>query len=279
MPSKLTDGIARGYIIPIGGAEKKFNQPVILKKFVSLSGGKKAKIVILPTASKLSDTGPRYVEIFESLNVKEAVSLPINLRSDCSKESYLEHLESATGIFITGGNQLRLSTIMGGTPLARLVRKLNARGTHVAGTSAGAAIIPEHMISGGIGGSTPKEDGVTLSPGLGLTNALIIDQHFRQRDRLGRLLTALSYNPFATGIGLDEDTAVFIRPDNTFEVVGSGGVTVVDPSNISYSSMGSARKGEAISLFGLNLHILGQGNSFNMNTREAIVSEKLIHHS
>ena len=139
--------------------------------------------------------------------------------------------------FLTGGNQLRLSTTLGGTSVARRLRSTNANGVHIAGTSAGAAFLCEHMIAFGDDGSSPRANAVTLAPGLGLTNYVIIDQHFRQRDRLGRLLTALAYNPFANGLGLDEDTAAFIGPDHRLEVVGTGAITVVDPSHLEFSSM------------------------------------------
>ena len=115
------------------------------------------------------------------------------------------------GVFLTGGNQLRLSTMIGGTEVAKAIRRRNAEGMHVAGTSAGAAFLCEHMIAFGKEGASPRAKIVTLAPGLGLTNRVIIDQHFRQRDRLGRLLTALAYNPFAIGIGLDENTAALHR--------------------------------------------------------------------
>jgi cyanophycinase len=170
---------------------------------------------------------------------------------------------------MTGGNQLRLSTTLGGTPVAQLIRRRNAAGMHVAGTSAGAAFMPEHMIAGGGEGSTPSPDKVTLAPGLGLTNKFIIDQHFRQRDRLGRLLTALAYNPFLVGIGLDEDTAAFIRPGDDLEVVGSGGLTIIDPAELTHSSMDVARSGEPVSLTNVKLHILISGGRFDVATREA----------
>src|SRR5690606_31167736 len=144
------------------------------------------------------------------------------------EQNRLDAIEDATGVFFTGGNQLRLSTLLGGTPVAKLVRILNARGVTVGGTSAGASILSEHMIAFGREGSSPTAGSVRLAPGLGLTNRFVIDQHFRQRDRLGRLVAALAYNPFAIGIGLDEDTAAFIGPDDTLEVEGSGSVTIVD---------------------------------------------------
>jgi cyanophycinase len=138
--------------------------------------------------------------------------MDFDTRRDCQEPGRLERLEQATGIFFTGGNQLRLSTLLGGTPVAKLIRIQNANGVTVGGTSAGASILSEHMIAFGDEGSSVISGSVRLAPGLGLTNRFIIDQHFRQRDRLGRLLTALAYNPFAVGIGLDEDTAAFIGP-------------------------------------------------------------------
>ena len=267
-PAASPANIDRGWIIPIGGAEDKENDKTILNRFCKLSGGKDAKILVIPTASQLEDTGPRYVEIFEEMGA-QSMYIPVDEREDCFKEEIIDKLNLATGIFITGGNQLRLSTILGGTPVAKLIRSLNAKGVHVAGTSAGAAIISEHMIAGGKPGPTPKEDGATMAPGLGLTNKVIVDQHFRQRDRIGRLLAALSYNPFMSGLGIDEDTAAFISPDNILEVVGAGAITVADPSDLIHSSMHDARRKENITLIGLKLHILGEGSKYNLDTREA----------
>ncbi len=266
-PSPEDNGHTRGYVIPIGGAEERTGAQRVLKRFVRLCGGRKASIAIIPTASNLPDTGDKYIEIFKKIGVREAVSLPINERAETDRQDYLDHLEQADGIFITGGNQLRLSTILGGTEVAKKIRRLNARGVHIAGTSAGAAIMPEHMIAGGDAGAMPSGDGVNLAPGLGLTNALLIDQHFSQRHRLGRLLTAISYNPFMLGIGIDEDTAIFIDPEQSFEVVGSGAVTVIDPVHLSYSSMSKASKNEALSMLDLKLHILSKGCTFDILER------------
>lgn len=259
----------RGYVVPIGGSEDREGACVILKKFAKLCGGGKANIVIIPTASVLADTGQKYVEIFNRLGVSNVVSLQIEERLDGERQEFLDRLDLATGIFITGGNQLRLSTILGGTEVAQKIRRLNASGVHVAGTSAGAAIMPEHMITGGATGTAPSRGGVILAPGLGLTNSLLIDQHFNERDRLGRLLTAISYNPFRVGVGIDEDTAIFIDPEQRFEVVGSGAVTVVDPSTLTYSSMSEAAKTDALSLLDLKLHILSKGCSYHIADRIA----------
>ncbi len=270
--SKVAEGKQRGWIVPIGGAEEKENSPSILRRFVSLAreaGGDAADIVVIPTASQLASTGPRYERIFAELGVERVSSLDFDTRRDAEEPGRLERLRQASGVFFTGGNQLRLSTLIGGTSVAKAVRAMNAAGVPVAGTSAGAAFISEHMIANGSEGSTPVAGSVRLAPGMGLTNRFIIDQHFRQRDRLGRLLTALAYNPFAVGIGLDEDTAAFIAPDNTVHVEGSGGITVVDASEVQFSSMDSVNEGHPVCLLGLKLHILTQGATFNLHTRQA----------
>jgi cyanophycinase len=260
---------ARGYIIPVGGAEEKIGDVAILRRFAELCGGGNCSIAIIPTASMLNETGSRYEELFRGLGVREARSIPIAHRSDCNRKDWLELLDEVDGIFLTGGNQLRLSTMIGGTEVAKAIRRRNAEGVHVAGTSAGAAFLCEHMIAFGKEGASPRARTVTLAPGLGLTNRVIIDQHFRQRDRLGRLLTAIAYNPFAIGIGLDENTGGFIAPDETLEVVGSGALTIVDPSGLEFSSMARVRKNDAVCLIGLKLHILDQGSTFNLHTRAA----------
>jgi cyanophycinase len=267
--SKVADGQQRGWIIPIGGAEDKDNSPAILKRFVELAGGSDADIVVIPTASQMRDTGPRYERLFGDLGAERVVSIDFDTRRDADEPSRIARLEQASGVFFTGGNQLRLSTLIGGTPIAKAIRVLNARGVPVSGTSAGAAFISEHMIAFGDEGSTPIAGSVRLAPGLGLTNRFIIDQHFRQRDRLGRLLTALAYNPFAVGIGLDEDTAAFIAPDNAVHVEGSGAITVVDASEVEFSSMAEIEEGQPVCLLGIKLHLLTRGATFNLHTRVA----------
>ncbi len=268
-PAPSTDNSQRGYIIPIGGAEEKLGNPEILERFVNLCGGTDARISIIPTASQLEDTGRNYEKLFRKLGCKHARVLAFETREDCQSSEDLAYIDKSHGVFMTGGNQLRLSTTLGGTEVAQRIRRRNAEGMHVAGTSAGAAFMPEHMIAGGYEGSTPSPDMVTMAPGLGLTNKFIIDQHFRQRDRLGRLLTALAYNPFAVGLGLDEDTAAFISPDESLEVVSSGGITLIDPTDLSYSSMDKARRGDPVSLLDVRLHILISGGRFDIATREA----------
>jgi cyanophycinase len=269
MPSKIPEGESRGWIVPIGGAENKENDRHILERFVRISGGRAADIVVIPTASRMHETGPRYEQLFKEIGAAQVAVMDFDTRRDCQEAGRLRRLEQASGIFFTGGNQLRLSTLLGGTPVAKLIRVRNAHGVTVGGTSAGASILSEHMIAFGDEGSAVISGSVRLAPGLGLTNRFIIDQHFRQRDRLGRLITALAYNPFAVGIGLDEDTAAFIGPDETVEVHGSGGVTVVDAADMSYSSISEVGEGQPVCVLGLRVHILVEGATFNLHTRLA----------
>lgn len=268
-PAKVPETMRRGWIVPVGGAEKKDDNPVILRRFIEICGGAEARIAVIPTASELEDTGARYERLFHELGAGQARSLDYRRRIDTSNPELLAWLEDATGVFLTGGNQLRITTILGGTSVTRSIRSLNAAGISVGGTSAGAAVLSEHMVAFGESGSTPLVGRVTLAPGLGLTNRVVIDQHFRERDRIGRLLAAIALNPFAVGVGLDEDTAAFIDPDDVLHVVGSGAVTVIDANKLEHSSMGSAELGQPICMTGLKLHILPGGGIFDLHNRIA----------
>jgi cyanophycinase len=268
-PAKIEGDKKRGFIVPIGGAEDKEGAANILRKFIEVSGGSRARIVIIPTASTLEDTGRRYEKLFRKLGADEAKSLPIASRDEAGKGEWLDYIEKANGIFVTGGNQLRLTTILGGTPIAKAIRRANARGVTVGGTSAGAAILSEHMIAYGAEGHTPHAGRVTLVPGFGLTNRIMIDQHFRQRDRLGRLLTALAYNPFAVGVGLDEDTAAFIDEKKRLTVVGAGAITIVDASELAHSSIAETKEGKPVCMTNIRLHVLVDGGTFDLETRRA----------
>jgi cyanophycinase len=268
-PSIVQPNQERGWIVPVGGAEEKIQDPSILKRFVDISGNGNAHIAVIPTASQLDDTGTRYEEIFRDLGVDRCTSLPYEERGDADRDDWHDILENATGIFFTGGNQLRISTILGGTRVAQTIRKRNASGITVGGTSAGAAILPEHMIAYGTTGETPMAGMVSLAPGLGLTNRFVIDQHFRERDRLGRLLTALSFNPFAVGLGIDENTAAFISPDNVIHVEGAGAVTIVDVADVKHSSVAYADEGEPLCITNVKLHILPQNATYDLTKRIA----------
>jgi len=269
-PSKVAEGAQRGWIVPIGGAEDKEGDMRVLRRFLELCGGKAADIAVFPTASRLNDTGERYEQLFCEMGARNVSVLDFDTRRDAQERNRVAQIEQASGIFITGGNQLRLSTILGGTPVAQAIRACNAQGIPVGGTSAGAGILSEHMIAGGDSDNpTPRADSVRLAPGLGLTNRVVIDQHFRQRDRFGRLLAALAYNPFAIGLGVDEDTGAFIGPDNVIEVEGSGAVTVVDADDLKFSSMAQVDGDAPVCMLGLQVHVLTAGATYDLESRRA----------
>ncbi|MGH2557756.1 MAG: cyanophycinase, partial [Thermomicrobiales bacterium] len=189
----------------IGGAEDKLDDKIILSTFTQIAGGTSARIAIVPTASSIEAAGERYKAIFLSMGVDQADVIYIGNREDANSEDPVEILEEATGIFLTGGNQMRLASIVGGTRTAQLVRERNEAGAIVAGTSAGASILSSHMVAYGASGPTPKMRMAHMIAGFGLVSELIIDQHFQQRERIGRLLSLVASNPGLLGVGIDED--------------------------------------------------------------------------
>jgi len=258
----------QGLLMAIGGAEDKIRERVILRAFVEAAGGPDANVVVLATASEFAETGDRYAGIFESLHADTVEVLRVRSREDAlaAGSGVLDLLEFASGLFITGGSQLRISAALGGTAIADTIRRRHAAGMVVAGTSAGAAILSEHMISMGDSGATPRRRLVQMAKGLGLAPELVIDQHFRQRDRLGRLVTALSYNPDPLGIGVDEDTAAVIHRGE-LRVIGSGAVTVLDASGVRYTDSSEVRRGQALSMLGLKLDFLTSGCRYDLQRR------------
>jgi cyanophycinase len=265
-------GMTAGILIAIGGAEDKLKGRVILRHFLEACGGSDARVVVLATASELAETGERYSELFYDLDAEHVEVLRISNREealDAGPEAH-DMLELATGLFITGGSQLKLSSALGGTPIADAIRSRHAAGMVVGGTSAGASLMSEHMISMGEGGGTPRRRLVQMAKGLGLAPGLIIDQHFRRRDRLGRLMTALSYNPGPLGVGVDEDTALIIEPDGTLSVLGSGAVTVVDASGMRFTDSYAVQRDQPVAMLGLRLDFLTSGCRYDLHHRAAL---------
>jgi cyanophycinase len=183
----------------------------------------------------------------------------------------LEVLDDVTGVFLTGGNQMRLASIVGGTPVARKVRALNQAGAAVAGTSAGASILSSHMVAYGASGPSPRMRMAQMTAGFGLVPGVVIDQHFRQRDRIGRLLALVAMSPELLGIGIDEDTAALFTGD-TLEVLGRHSVTIVDGSNIE-SDIHRVKGHGAITVSGAVLHVLSAGNRFDLIERKLLPNE------
>ncbi len=257
-----------GLVMAIGGAEDKIRERVILRHFVEACGGPDAHLVILATASELPETGERYADLFYQLEADAVDVLRVRTREDAlaADEETLDLLEYATGLFMTGGSQLRITSALGGTRLAEAIQRRHRAGMVVAGTSAGAAAISEHMISMGDGGATPRRRLVQMAKGLGFAPNVVIDQHFRRRDRLGRLLTALSYNPEPLGLGIDEDTAAVIDGD-VLHVLGSGAVTVVDAAGLRYSDADGVDQTQPIAMLGIKLDFLTSGCRYDLSRR------------
>jgi cyanophycinase len=268
--------VCQGPVMPIGGAEEKNGRKdddAILSRFVDLAGGKRARIAVIPTASEEPEAaGQRYVEVFGKLGAKAVDVLEVNERPEANEDPALELLSQATGIFITGGDQARLVSLLSGTKVMECIRLRNAEGVTVAGTSAGASIVASHMLVGGTGLAGNSNDAaarkamVELVAGFGLLQDLIIDQHFSERGRLGRLLSAFAANPGLVGIGLDEDTAIVIDREGKLEVLGSGMVTLIDGRNAT-SDYFEREIGDVLTVVDSSLHVLGPGRRFELNTR------------
>jgi cyanophycinase len=261
-----------GRLMAIGGAEDKTRERVVLRRFVELCGGQQGRLLVLATSSELADTGERYSDIFRELGIGQVAALRIGNREEAlaAGPEVLDLLPGASALFLTGGSQLRFSSALGGTPLAAAIRSRHAAGMVVGGTSAGASLLSEHMIALGDGGSTPRRRLVHLAQGLGLAPELIIDQHFRRRDRLGRLLTALSYNPTPLGVGIDEDTAVVIEPEGTLQVIGAGAVLVLDARPMRFTDSYAVRRGQPLAMLGLKLDVLTAGCGYDLRRREGL---------
>lgn len=269
LPESMATG--PGILMPIGGAEDKFDDKVILSEFVRLSGGGEARIAIVPTASSIETAGLRYKALFLGIGAKSAEVVYIGSREEANATENLDLVANATGVFLTGGNQMRLSSIIGGTELEKLVRERHEAGATVAGTSAGASILSAHMVAMGASGATPKLRMAQMFAGFGLISNVIIDQHFRQRDRIGRLLALVAGNPGLLGIGIDEDTSVIIDNEGILRVLGRHSVTIVDGSHMKSDIFEVKRYGD-ITISDARMHVLGGDRLFDMNTRKMIDS-------
>ena len=268
--------VTQGPVMPIGGAEETEPGGQILERFVDLAGGKKARIAIIPTASDDPQrSGDGYATLFREMGAGEADWLRVERREDANAEPAIALLREATGIYITGGDQARLVRLLVGTLVMECVRMRNADGVIVAGTSAGASILSALMMAGGTGvggnsnGSAARKGMVDVVAGFGLLQDIIVDQHFSQRGRMGRLLSVFAGTPGLIGIGLDEDTAVLINREGTLEVLGSNMVTIVDGRN-TISDYFDRQDGEVLTIAGSSLHALAGGRLFDVDAREAV---------
>jgi cyanophycinase len=268
--------VSQGPVMPIGGAEETEPGGEILERFIELAGDKKARIAIIPTASDDPQrSGEGYATLFREMGAKEADWLRVERREDANAEEALSLLREATGIYITGGDQARLVRLLVGTLVMECIRMRNADGVIVAGTSAGASILSALMMAGGTGvggnsnGSAARKGMIDVVAGFGLLQDIIIDQHFSQRGRIGRLLSVFAGTPGLIGIGLDEDTAVLIDREGTLEALGSNMVTIVDGRDTT-SDYFDREEGEILTITGSSLHVLARGRRFDLDVRRVI---------
>ncbi|MCW2760645.1 MAG: cyanophycinase [Marmoricola sp.] len=271
--------LGEGDLLVIGGAEDKLGKRTVLKEFVERAGGADARIAVVPTASSL---GPEiidvYAALFTRLGATEVYGVRPENRTAASDPELVADLEGATGIFMTGGNQLKLSTVIAGTPFGQAIIDARGRGVTIAGTSAGASIQSSHMVAFGPGGSTPKQRMTQVAAGLGLVENCVIDQHFAQRNRYGRLLKIVSQSPQLLGMGVDEDTAAIITSTDSGQVLrvaGRGSVTLMDGTHMVTNSH-EAREHRPILASGVVLHVLPAGAEFDLDARVLLAPKPFV---
>ena len=265
---------SKGYLLLIGGAEDKNRDCKILEKVVNLSGESKACLTVITVATtRPEQVGGDYVRFFSRLGVKDVVALDIKTRQEAQKDYIAERIEKSTGIFFTGGDQLRITSLLGGSRFYHDLHDAYKKGVVLCGTSAGASVMSDTMIVEGDGNQTPAGSLINMAPGMGLLEEVVVDQHFAQRGRIGRLLTAVACNPYVLGVGIDEDTAILINPKAVFTVEGSGTVTVIDGSAVEYTNVSELAPGEPLAMFNAKIHVLSPGTSFDLSTRRPFPEE------
>ncbi len=274
--SNIVMSKTHGQLLIIGGAEDKEGECTILREFVRRAGGTKARIAIMTAATSLpGEVGDNYIRIFERLGAEDVRVVDTVEREDAENPSALEAIEKATGVFFTGGDQARIISRIKDTKLDEAIHKRYQEGIVVGGTSAGAAMMPDMMIVEGDSTTNPRFEVVEMGPGMGFLPGVVIDQHFSQRGRLGRLISALAQQPAILGFGIDENTAIAVS-DNQFEVIGEGVITVVDESTLTHSNAGEILKDEPLAVCGARLHILPHGYKFDLKTRKPILNNGVV---
>jgi cyanophycinase len=256
---------SHGHLVIIGGREDKQHDMAILRRFVELSGGPSAKIVVITAASAAMDhMWETYERAFADLGVTRHLHLHLDSRQDANDELRIRDVRDADGIFMTGGDQKRLLAIIGGTKLdAEMHAALKLRGACIGGTSAGASAMSGHMLAQGRAELHPEKGSVSLGAGLGFLHKVVVDQHFSERQRLSRLLSVVAQNPYLQGIGIDEDTALVVERGVGIEVVGQGAVTVVDGRAMS-TNVAEIADHETPELIDVRLHLLPAGSKYSL---------------
>lgn len=265
----------KGNLIIIGGAEDKYGESEILKQVVNEISEKHGKLMVLTTATEMPDeVGSDYRNVFSRLGVQEIDILNINTRDDANSEENVERIKNTNGIFFTGGDQLRITSILGGTKVYTALLVAYSEGTLIVGTSAGASVMSSTMIVDGKSNDAARKCTLKMAPGLGLIEETIIDQHFEQRGRIGRLLCGVAENPFVLGIGIDENTAIRVYPDAHFEVLGENAVTIVDGKTIKSSNVSELKPDEILAITNVTIHILPRGYGYDLKKREVLRLKK-----
>jgi cyanophycinase len=260
-----------GQLVIIGGAEDREGGCEILREFVRLAGGARSRLVIISVASDAPrEVAGLYEKTFRRLGVRQVRSLDVAARADANRDEAVAAIASATGVFFTGGNQLRITRLLGGTRLDTALHCRRGEGLVVAGTSAGAAMMSSVMIVGSAPTMTLRAGVVELGSGLGFLPGVLIDQHFEQRGRLRRLLAAIAQHPHELGLGIDEDTGVVVD-GHTFEVFGAGSVTVIDAGGVTHTNLGEAERHELLAICGVHIHVLPAGYRFDLRNRTPVL--------
>jgi cyanophycinase len=271
----VTKKAGKGSLIAVGGGESgniTEDSLKIIERFLELSGGlNKAKIVLMTVATDDPEGAEkRYREVFERLKFTNFEFLEIADRSESFSDAVLKKIENATGLYFTGGSQLHVTALTGGTPLHELILDKFNKGMTIGGTSAGAMMMSSSTLLSGSSDEAPKLGAVEVAPGMELLDRSIIDTHFSQRGRHGRLLLSVAHNPQVLGIGIDERTAMVVEGDE-FEVIGEGAVTVVCAKNSMHTNIPYIKSEETIGIFDVNFHVLPEGYKYDLAKREPIV--------
>jgi cyanophycinase len=256
-----------GALVLIGGAEDRSGEARVLAEFVRLAGGARARLLVATVATEQpAEVGGDYVAAFRRLKCKEVKLLDIPDRACAADPATAAKLDAATGVFFTGGDQLRITHLLGGTPVDAALHRRRAEGLVIGGTSAGAAMMSGTMIVGGANEAAPRAGAVEVGPGMDLLRGVMVDQHFTRRGRTGRLLAALARYPHLLGVGIDEDTAL-VAEAGEFRVVGSGAVTVVDLATALGSNALELTAGRHLGICDVRMHVLPEGYRFRLSDR------------
>ena len=263
-----------GNLIIIGGAEDKQGKREILKRVCNSIDKNNDTLLIATIATEYpKEAAAKYKRVFNDLKVRNLKVLDISTRNDAFEESNVDLIKNCELIFFTGGDQLRITSLIGGTPVYDALRECLINGVFIVGTSAGASVMSDTMIVQGNDDDSPRKCTLKMAPGLSFIRHVMIDQHFAQRGRIGRLLAGIAENPEVLGIGIDENTAIVVNDQGIIEVIGEGAVYFIDGSNISYTNVSELHCDEILSMHNVKLHILTNGNKFDLAKRSPFEEE------